>query len=81
MRKIVLALGMLSLMAGTAMAAEPLNDQKMDIVTAGNIPPIPSPPGAPGAIEKPPLPAGTFPIVVARPVLPPGTFDIVVPHP
>ena len=44
MRKVVLALGMVSLMAGTAMAAGPLTDQTMDTVTAGGIPVI----GVPG---------------------------------
>jgi len=39
MRKALLALGAASLMAGTAMAAEPLTNQQMDKVAAG----IPSP--------------------------------------
>ena len=65
MRKVVLALGMVSLMAGTAMAAEPLTDQTMDTVTAGGIPviavpgtPIVNPGfgGVPGTpIAKPPF--------------------------
>jgi hypothetical protein len=35
MRKLLLALGMAPLMAGTAMAAQPLSDNQMDGVTAG----------------------------------------------
>jgi len=35
MRKLLLALGMAPLMAGTAMAAQPLTDNQMDGVTAG----------------------------------------------
>jgi len=35
MRKVLLALGLAPLMAGTAMAAQPLTDNQMDGVTAG----------------------------------------------
>jgi hypothetical protein len=35
MRKVLLALGVAPLMAGTAMAAQPLTDNQMDGVTAG----------------------------------------------
>jgi len=35
MRKVLLALGLVPLMAGTAMAAQPLTDTQMDGVTAG----------------------------------------------
>ena len=36
MRKVLLGLGVASLMTGTAMAAEPLSNQQMDKVTAGS---------------------------------------------
>jgi len=64
MRKVVLALGMVSLMAGTAMAAEPLTDQRMDLVTAGGIPVL-TPPGTP--IHNP-----GFPGVPGTPIHNPG---------
>jgi hypothetical protein len=91
MRKIVLAVGVVSLMAGTATAAERLTDQRMDMVTAGGIPIIAVPgtpinnPGCGAAcdivVAHPVLPAGIFDIAVAAPVLPPGIFDIVVEAP
>jgi len=65
MRNVLVAMGVALLLAGTAMAAEPLTDQNMDNVTAGNIPSIPVPPGAPGAIVNPGCPACV--IVIVRP--------------
>jgi len=47
MRKVILTVGVVSLMAGAAMAAEPLTNQQMDKVTAG----LPAPPFTPQPVE------------------------------
>jgi hypothetical protein len=83
MRKIVLAVGVASLLTGTAMAAEPLTDQKMDKVAAGllivAIPPIVNPgaPFGPTPIVNPGAPFGPTPIVNPGPPFLPTP----VPHP
>jgi hypothetical protein len=55
---------MASLMAGTAMAAEPLTDQTMDMVTAGGIPII--------AVPGTPINNPGFPGVPGTPIHNPG---------